>query len=203
MRSSRGLPGAINARSLRMTPQHADPSRQRTGSGRDNLTRFPLTVKESCTRFLPTRAAGAARHFGEPGASEGCLPAAPLTRPGIWFVMAWKRSKRDKLADWHMARSCAMRGDFRGWAEAHLRSRIRYLGMRHVVPDDVDCELLYRIYEQCPLGYEVDHIIPLNKGEHRPENLQYLLPSVNSKKARKTVMSYKPGDRLRWQDIVR
>lgn len=100
------------------------------------------------------------------------------------------------------AQRCADRGDFRGWALAHLRSRQKYRGIKLNLAVDVDCELMFRIYQACPQGYEVDHIFPMPKGEHRPENLQYLLPLVNARKARKTVFSYKPGDRIRWQDVL-
>lgn len=42
------------------------------------------------------------------------------------------------------------------------------------------------IYEHCPEGHEVDHIIPLSKGgEHHEDNLQYLLMHDNRVKYNK------------------
>lgn len=57
------------------------------------------------------------------------------------------------------------------------------------IPKWADKEKLSSIYRNCPLGYHVDHIIPLKgklvSGLHVPENLQYLLATDNLKKSNK------------------
>ena len=53
-------------------------------------------------------------------------------------------------------------------------------------PSWTDLEKIKEIYKNCPKGYHVDHIIPLQgetvSGFHIPENLQYLTASENSSK---------------------
>jgi 5-methylcytosine-specific restriction endonuclease McrA len=50
-----------------------------------------------------------------------------------------------------------------------------------------DMKLLKFIYQYCPNGYEVDHIIPLSKGgSHHPTNLQYLPSVINRQKKNNT-----------------
>ncbi len=57
------------------------------------------------------------------------------------------------------------------------------------VPKWADHKELKRIYANCPEGYHVDHIIPLNgelvSGLHVPNNLQYLPAEDNIKKSNK------------------
>lgn len=69
-------------------------------------------------------------------------------------------------------------------------------------PHDADRKLIRMIYESCPTGYEVDHIIAISEGgKHHQENLQYLPAIVNRKKNR-----YQEYDRsaiIRWQDVVK
>ena len=56
-----------------------------------------------------------------------------------------------------------------------------------------DHEKIKEIYANCPKGYEVDHILPLQgelvSGLHVPENLQYLTKADNVRKKNK----YVPG----------
>lgn len=50
-------------------------------------------------------------------------------------------------------------------------------------PAWADLKVIRNFYENCPIGYEVDHIIPLRGGTvsglHVPENLQYLTSLQN------------------------
>lgn len=58
--------------------------------------------------------------------------------------------------------------------------------LRDATPAWVDKDVVQQIYEKCPPGMWVDHILPLFGetvcGLHVPENLQYLTPMENSLK---------------------
>ena len=74
----------------------------------------------------------------------------------------------------------------------YIRSRMneswqRYMAKRkNQTPANVDIKALQLFYLNCPIGYEVDHVIPISKGGlHSIENLQYLTISENRKKSNK------------------
>ncbi len=72
---------------------------------------------------------------------------------------------------------------------------------RNATPDDADMKLIREIYDHCPIGYEVDHIVPLSKGGlHHQDNLQYLPGLENRKKSNKT--DYITSVALNWHDVI-
>jgi hypothetical protein len=58
-------------------------------------------------------------------------------------------------------------------------------------PKFANLKKIKEIYKNCPKGYEVDHIIPLNNklvcGLHVEWNLQYLTPKDNQRKSNKLI----------------
>lgn len=72
---------------------------------------------------------------------------------------------------------------------------------RNATPPDSDLELIKKIYENCPQGYHVDHIIALaSNGLHHQDNLQYLPISENCRKGKKDV--YDKSLALNWKDFI-
>lgn len=70
-----------------------------------------------------------------------------------------------------------------------LRSRDRRDQISSAIPCWADMNAIKYFYSQCPKGYHVDHIVPLNGetvcGLHVLYNLQYLTPEENIKKSNK------------------
>lgn len=63
--------------------------------------------------------------------------------------------------------------------------------------------LLVAIYEACPTGYDVDHIVPMSKGgKHAAENLQYLPSLVNRQKHAKLDFD-STHFAIKWQDVLK
>lgn len=66
-------------------------------------------------------------------------------------------------------------------------SFMRYYAQKtYQTPHDADLTAIRLFYQNCPAGYEVDHIIPISKGGlHTLSNLQYLTVSENRSKSNK------------------
>ena len=69
----------------------------------------------------------------------------------------------------------------------HKEATLRYLAKRkNQTPSNIIVKDLQQFYFNCPVGYEVDHIVPISKGGlHSLENLQYLTASDNRRKSNK------------------
>jgi hypothetical protein len=62
-------------------------------------------------------------------------------------------------------------------------------------------KLIKLIMENCPDGYEVDHIVSMSRGgKHHEDNLQYLPAMVNRRKSNKDV--YDESLAIKWQDVL-
>ena len=86
-----------------------------------------------------------------------------------------------------------------------LKNRItssRYRAkQKKATPVNADKNLIKLIYQNCPKGYEVDHIIALSEGGlHHENNLQYL-PS-NENKRKNKYQNYDKSLIVRWQDSI-
>lgn len=78
--------------------------------------------------------------------------------------------------------------------EIALRKKVREVSanyrakVRNQTPEDADRAAIKQFYDNCPEGYEVDHIIPISKGGlHTLENLQYLTVRENRQKSNKLI----------------
>jgi hypothetical protein len=114
------------------------------------------------------------------------------------YVKNWQKQNRDKaranVAAWkarnpervkELQEETRRRFPKKQTHDAAL-ARARLLG---AVPPWADLKAIRSIYDACPAGYEVDHIIPLQHelacGLHVPWNLQYLTKIENRKKNRR------------------
>tara|TARA_B110000967_G_C18415038_1_gene331097 strand:- start:27 stop:479 length:453 start_codon:yes stop_codon:yes gene_type:complete len=71
-------------------------------------------------------------------------------------------------------------------AARQARYRAKH-GYNRAYAPGADREAIKTIYENCPDGYEVDHIVPLSKGGlHHQDNLQHLTVADNRRKGNRT-----------------
>lgn len=69
----------------------------------------------------------------------------------------------------------------------NANTRARQCAIIQRTPPWADLKVIRAIYEACPPGHEVDHVLPLRgktvSGLHVAENLQYLTKAENRAKA--------------------
>jgi 5-methylcytosine-specific restriction endonuclease McrA len=118
----------------------------------------------------------------------------------------WKHS--DEMKELKRKRSIEM-WDRRGRAtDAQKRARNKAnvyayrARMKNAIPADSNLTLIREIYECCPDGYHVDHIVAIaSGGQHHQDNLQYLPVSENCRKGKRDV--YDKSLAICWRTIVR
>lgn len=73
--------------------------------------------------------------------------------------------------------------------------------LRNAIPEDADLKLIRTIYENCPDGYHVDHIVALAAGGlHHQDNLQYLEISENCRKGKSN--QYDESLAISWKQYI-
>lgn len=99
--------------------------------------------------------------------------------------------RRQKYKAWRDCNLTYNRNRVRKWKKTHPQSvsflfHKRKAAKLQATPPWVDLDAIRRIYELCPLGLVVDHVIPLQSpvvcGLHVAWNLQYLTPKENQEK---------------------
>jgi len=74
--------------------------------------------------------------------------------------------------------------------------------LKNAIPEDSDLKLIKLIYENCPEGYHVDHIVALASGGlHHQDNLQYLEKSENCRKGKGS--EYDITKAIPWKNIIK
>jgi 5-methylcytosine-specific restriction endonuclease McrA len=130
-------------------------------------TNNPKFCSKSCA--AKTNNKGVRRHGKEP---IKCSVCGTFTRNKKFCSSVCSASVRKK-PDKEIAASNAAR-------QARYRARHGY---NRAYAPTANKEKIKQIYENCPTGYEVDHIIPLSKGGlHHEDNLQYLTITENRSK---------------------
>src|ERR1035437_1740165 len=104
----------------------------------------------------------------------------------------WAKANPEKcvawVAKWYKANPEKQAAANTTWRKANPGKRNATQAKRHAAklqrtPKWADLKVIRQFYINCPIGYEVDHIVPLQgenvSGFHVLENLQYLTKSEN------------------------
>ncbi len=113
--------------------------------------------------------------------------------------MKWKTDNKQKILETQRSVREANREQYnkyyREYYEKNKETRIPYLNahrkgrLRDATPLWANLPAIRQLYVNCPVGYHVDHVIPLRgknvSGLHVLENLQYLPAKENLQKSNK------------------
>ena len=98
------------------------------------------------------------------------------------YFTKWQQANRERIRDYQ-------RNYYKGKYKGRNGIYATRLSQR-TLPNE-NLSIIKEFYSKCPIGYEVDHIIPLNgknvSGLHTITNLQYLKASENRRKSNKTI----------------
>jgi hypothetical protein len=115
-----------------------------------------------------------------------------------YFTSYYKANREDQIA---RVRDYQKRNP--GKVNAHTAQRRVNLVQRSFTKWD---DVITLIYEDCPDGYHVDHIDPINaidrSGLHVPWNLQYLPALDNHQKSNKTDFISENAIEINWTDYI-
>lgn len=128
----------------------------------------------------------------------------------------YSQENREKIADknkkWRQANKERIAERERQYCQKnkHLlrqKSAKRRASKLNQTPDYVNLDLIKLIYNHCPKGYHVDHMIPLaNGGLHYESNLCYLPAGINTAKGVKTIEEFGEEEFYKhviyWQDVL-
>lgn len=102
-------------------------------------------------------------------------------------TLEYERLHDGKATERNRARTAQWKKDNKKTYNAYLNTRKKRV--KQATPSWADLDAIREFYFNCPEGYHVDHIIPLNgknvSGLHTMENLQYLPALDNLKKSNK------------------
>lgn len=110
------------------------------------------------------------------------------------YYKANKENEKARNKTWREANREKAKAYNKAWSQSNKGLRTATAAKRHSAklkrtPAWADLEAIKQFYIDCPEGYEVDHIIPLQgklvSGLHILENLQYLTRSENARKRNK------------------